>query len=295
MTSDCNQDSARAHGSSLQRMVRRILCGDNCELLGEMPRDCIDLVVTSPPYDDLRTYGGHSWDFYGVAWQLKRVLKPGGVLVWVVGDSVKDGSESLNSAAQAIHFRTLGLSVHDTMIYQKTGQPFPEQTRYNQTWEYIFVLSKGKPKTFNGITEPTTWRSKKGYGTRQADGSIKQMEYETGKETKLRGNVWKYSTGYGLSTPDKYAHEHPAMFPEKLAKDHIITWSNPGEIVLDPFNGSGTTTKAAKELGRLWIGMDVNPDYCKLAETRLLQDVLPLEACDNAPNVCMSHGEDNAQ
>lgn len=258
-------------------LLDTIVCGDNAEVLSGFPPECVDLVVTSPPYDNLRTYGGHTWNFETLAAQLVRVLKPGGVIVWVVADATVNGSETLTSMRQAIHFRDVcGLSVHDTMIYQKTGQPFPEQTRYNQTWEYIFVLSKGKPKTFNGITEPTMWRSKKGYGTRQADGTIKQMEYETGKETKLRGNVWKYSTGYGLSTPDKYAHEHPAMFPESLAKDHISSWSNPGGVVLDPFAGSGTTCKAAKELERRYIGIEIEKRYCEIAAHRLSQSVLPL-------------------
>lgn len=276
MMPDCKEAVTGAPGIGISDWLDAIVCGDNCEIMRSLPSESVDLVVTSPPYDDLRTYGGHSWDFYGVAWNLKRLLKPGGVLVWVVGDAVKDGSETLTTMSQAMHFRTLGLNVHDTMIYQKTGMPFPEKTRYNQTWESMFVLSKGKPKTFNGITEPTTWRSKKGYGTRQADGSIKQMEYEVGKETRLRGNVWKYSTGYGLTTEDKYAHEHPAMFPEALAQDHITSWSNPGEVILDPFAGSGTTIKAAKHLNRRFIGIEINPKYVELIKNRLAQDALLL-------------------
>ena len=132
----------------------KIHCGDNCDLLGQLPRECIDLVVTSPPYDDLRTYGGHSWDFFGVAWQLKRVLKPGGVIVWVVADATKDGSETGSSMEQALHFKRLGLNLHDTMIYQKLNYlPQNAATRYDQCYEFVFVLSAGTPKTGNMLRD----------------------------------------------------------------------------------------------------------------------------------------------
>lgn len=138
----------------------KIHCGDNCDLLGQLPRECIDLVVTSPPYDDLRTYGGHSWDFFGVAWQLKRVLKPGGVIVWVVADATKDGSETGSSMEQALHFKRLGLNLHDTMIYQKNSYPFPPSNRYYQQTEFMFCFSLGSPNTFNGIKQKTAWQKK---------------------------------------------------------------------------------------------------------------------------------------
>lgn len=248
--------------------------GDNCETMAQLERESVHLVVTSPPYDNLREYGGHSWDFYGVAWHLKRMLANGGVIVWVVRDAVEEGSETLSSMSQAMHFKTLGLRVHDTMIYEKTGIPFPEQVRYNQQWEYAFVLSKGKPAAFNGLTEKTTWRSDKGYSTRQADGTLAQMKYATGKETRLRSNVWRYSTGFGLSTEDTCAHEHPAIFPDALARDHILSWCNPGDAVLDPFAGSGTTLVAAKLCGRSAIGIEINERYCEIAAKRLSQGIL---------------------
>lgn len=253
-----------------------IICGDNCEVMRTMPSESIDLVVTSPPYDDLRTYGGHSWDFYGVAWNLKRLLKPGGVMVWVVADQVEDGSETGTSLRQALHFQSIGLNLHDTMIYQKNSYPFPPTNRYYQQSEYMFVLSKGSPKTFNGLVQATKWRKETDEvsTTRQPDGSTKEMKYEKGKETRLRDNVWQVDTGFMRTTDDKSAYKHPAMFPEALARDHILSWSNESDVVLDPFSGSGTTAKMAKYNGRRFIGIEVNPEYVAISEKRLLQQVL---------------------
>lgn len=251
-----------------------IHCGDAERLLSKLPGESIDLVITSPPYDDLRIYGGHPWSFPGIATQLVRVLKPGGVIVWVVADATKEGSETLTSFKQVLYFRELGLNVHDTMIYEKTGIPFPMHTRYNQLFEFMFVLSKGAPKAFNPIKEPTH-HQKKLSTFRKRDGSMEAKEIEN-RDEKNRGNIWRYATGFGNSTRDKIAFDHPAIFPEALAKDHIVSWSNPGDVVLDCFSGSGTTCKAAKELGRNFIGIDVNPAYCAIANTRLAQEVLAL-------------------
>jgi DNA modification methylase len=255
--------------------LNKIYCGDNCDLLGQLPRDCVDLVVTSPPYDDLRTYGGHTWDFYGVAWQLKRVLKPGGVIVWVVADATKDGSETGTSMEQALHFKRLGLNLHDTMIYA-SDKPPQTHNRYEQAWEFMFVLSHGVPKTWNGMTEKSitagTMRHR-GTGEKRSNdkrnGSNKAFGvFSEVKESKLRGNIWRYTKACEDKT------DHPAMYPQKLATDHILSWSNTGDLVLDPFTGSGTTCKAAKELGRNFLGFEINPEYCKIAERRIAQEVL---------------------
>jgi DNA modification methylase len=260
--------------------LNKIYCGDNCDLLGQLPRDCVDLVVTSPPYDDLRTYGGHTWDFYGVAWQLKRVLKPGGVIVWVVADATKDGSETGTSMEQALHFKRLGLNLHDTMIWNKGSCRFPETNRYYQTWEYMLVVSKNKPKTtqliadrkniYNGqrVARDRQIRTCDG---RMVENSAKRIDPNRKiKEIGVRFNIW--NDAVAASTDEKTGH--PAMFPESLAKDHISSWSNPGDLVLDPFTGSGTTCKAAKELGRNFLGFEINPEYCKIAERRIAQEVL---------------------
>ena len=253
--------------------INRIHCGDNCDLLGQMPRECVDLVVTSPPYDDLRTYGGHSWDFFGVAWHLKRVLKPGGVIVWVVADATKDGSETGSSMEQALHFKRLGMNLHDTMVY-RTSKPPMNDHRFQACWEYMLVVSRGKPKTWNPIFEDAQRAGRKGGKTyRQVDGALKARHgaAEVGGK-KVRDNVWDMPNA-------SHMHEfygHPAQFPEALARDHIAAWSNPGDLVLDPFSGSGTTAKAAKTLGRQFIGLEVNPEYCQIAERRIVQEVLAL-------------------
>ena len=254
--------------------LNRILCGDNCDLLGKMTGECVDLVVTSPPYDDLRTYGGHSWDFFGVAWHLKRVLKPGGVIVWVVGDATKDGSETGSSMEQALHFKTLGLNLHDTMIYRKLnpGGARGSPLGYWQVFEYMIVVSKGKPKTFNPLEDRANASAglSSRAGGRNADGSMKDARLIENKELGRRFNIWDYATS------DREGGEHPAPFPFDLARDHIASWSNPGDLVLDPFSGSGTTAKAAKTLGRQFIGLEVNPEYCRIAEQRIAQEVLEL-------------------
>ena len=249
-----------------------IHCGDNCDLLGQLPRECIDLVVTSPPYDDLRTYGGHSWDFFGVAWQLKRVLKPGGVIVWVVADATKDGSETGTSMEQALHFKRLGLNLHDTMIYASDKPPLTHD-RYEQAWEYCFVLSMGKPSRWNPLLRETLNPGGKAGKFMHASGA----DYKQANSAKVTGekaierNIWCYATG-----TERLGH--PAPFPVQLALDCVTTWSNPGDLVLDPFSGSGTTAKAAKELGRRFLGLEINPEYCAIAERRIAQQVLELEA-----------------
>ena len=256
--------------------LNKIHCGDNCDLMMQLPRECVDLVVTSPPYDDLRTYGGHTWDFFGVAWNLKRVLKPGGVIVWVVADATKDGSETGTSMEQAMHFKRLGLNLHDTMIYMKDTTQYPDANRYGQIWEYVFVFSASLPKTRNLICD----RKNVSYGrkvsgtNRQSDGTTKTAACIGNfvKEVGMRFNVWQYA-----STKGNAETEHPAPFPERLATDHIVTWSNPGDLVLDPFVGSGTTAKAAKTLGRKFIGLEINPEYCAIAERRIAQEVLSFD------------------
>ena len=247
----------------------------------EMESESIDLVVTSPPYDDLRTYGGHSWDFVSVADQLKRLLKPGGVIVWVVNDATVGGSETGTSFRQALHFMEIGLRLHDTMIYQKSGFSFPESSRYHQVFEYMFVFSSGQPKTFNLICDrknKTAGYAIGGDYKRDKNGKsvVRDGSEERGDRRELgqRFNVWNISAGCGSSAKDRIAYDHPAIFPEPLARDHILSWSNEGDFVLDPFIGSGTTAKMAKHNGRKYIGIEINPDYCEIAANRLAQGVL---------------------
>jgi len=259
-------------------------CGDNVQILFGILSDSIDLVVTSPPYDDLRTYGGHTWDFAGLARELTRVMKPGGVIVWVVADATVNGSETLTSMRQAIHFKDVcGLNVHDTMIYRKTNFLPLTHNRYEQSWEYMFVLSKGKPKAWNPKTTVTAYPRERKLRMRNGDRRDKES-IQKSSGMRIVENVFTYKCGGGHIDPTGLAHLHPAPFPESLAMDHIQSWSNPGDVVLDPFAGSGTTLKAAKELNRRFIGIEINPAYVEICHKRLAQDVLPLFEANSVLN-----------
>jgi DNA modification methylase len=253
-----------------------IICGDNVSVLEGFPDKCIDLTVTSPPYDNLRVYNGFTWDFEALAAQLYRVTKAGGVVVWVVGDATVDGSETGTSFRQALGFIQYGFSLHDTMIYQRSAPPLTHN-RYEQHFEYMFVLSKGAPVTFNPIRIKKEYPDKRAFKTirREKDGS-EDIGFVGKQSDKIVGNVWYIKAGGGHSASDGFAHEHPAIFPESLARDHILSWSNPGDLVLDPFIGSGTTAKMAKETGRHWIGIDISEEYCKLARRRVMGANVPL-------------------
>lgn len=253
--------------------TNEIFTGDNVAVLSTWPDACIDLVVTSPPYDNLRTYGGHTWDFEGVARELTRVLKPGGVIVWVVADATVKGSETLTSMRQAIHFKDVcGLRLHDTMVYASDKPPI-NSNRYESQWEYIFVLSAGKPARWNPIRETCLRVGHLTGKYYRKNGDVKDA-HTPGKTEgdKVRGNIWWYATG----RVGESRGLHPAMMPEQMAKDMVASWSNPGDVVLDPFAGSGTTLKAAKELGRRFVGIEINPEYVEICHRRLAQEVLNL-------------------
>jgi site-specific DNA-methyltransferase (adenine-specific) len=252
-----------------------IYCGDNREILPKLSG--IDLVVTSPPYDDLRDYNTFSWDINTIAEQLYQSISIGGVVVWVVGDKTIDGSETGESFRQALSLKDSGFNLLDTMIYGKDGIRYPETIRYNQTFEYMFVFSKGKPKAFN----PIKYRNKYNFvknklvTNRNTDGSLTRKHYDAKEDVNL-GNIWFYDVGYMKSAKEDYIFEHPAIFPEALALDHIISWSNNCDLILDPFMGSGTTLYCAKKLGRKSIGIEISEAYCEIAKKRLSQSVMVL-------------------
>ena len=230
---------------------------ENClTTMAGMPNDWVDLVVTSPPYDNLRAYEGYSFDFEAIAAELVRVIKPDGVIVWVIGDSTKGGSESGTSFRQALHFMQLGLHLHDTMIYEKNSSTFaakPDSNRYTQMFEYMFIFSKGKPEANLICDKPNKWA-----GAMDYSGNNSKPVAEYG----VRGNIWRYVTSLNSTG-------HPAPFPEGLAVDHILTWSNEGDLVYDPFMGSGTTAKMAILSKRHYIGSEVSSMYCEIAAKRL--------------------------
>lgn len=262
----------------------KLICGECAEVMSRMPADSIDLTVTSPPYDNLRTYNGYVFDFPAIAAQLYRLTKPGGVVVWVVGDATINGSETGTSFRQALHFMGLGFNLHDTMIYAKNGSALPDSIRYLQCWEYMFVFSKSRPNTTNLIEDrinrfPERWG--KGRTVREKEGNMTLRGDYNGKKIGRRFNIWRINTGFGYSTSDEEAYNHPAIFPEALARDHILSWSNKGDTVLDPMCGSGTTGKMAVLNERNFIGIDISAEYIAIAEKRIhnaqMQMRLPLE------------------
>ena len=243
--------------------------GDCLEVMKGMADQSIDLTVTSPPYDNLRDYKGYSFDFEGIAKQLFRITKIGGVVVWIVNDATVNGSETGTSFKQALYFKEIGFNLHDTMIYQKNSYPFPPSNRYFGVFEYMFVLSVGNPKTTNLKKVKTIGKKLTQSTSRQADGSIEAMKYELGKDERVKDNVWKYDVGYGKSSKDKRQFEHPATFPEQLAIDHILSWSNANDTILDCFMGSGTVGIASIRTNRKYIGIDISSEYLDIAARRI--------------------------
>mgnify|MGYP007083421564 CR=1 FL=1 len=253
----------------------QVYCMDALELLRQLDDASVDCIVTSPPYDNLRTYNGYSWDFEGIARDSYRVLKDGGVMVWVVGDATIDGSETLTSFRQALYFKdVVGFRMHDTMIYNRLGTPHHAPNRYIDEAEYMFVLTKGAPQTVNLQTQKKV-NFNQGGSKITPDGGRARFVYENTTNERVRGNVWAFFTGNNHTTKDDV--DHPAMFPEALAERHILTWSNPGDLVLDFFGGSGTTAKMARANGRDYITGDISEEYCDLMRRRLaLPYTLPM-------------------
>jgi len=248
-----------------------LICGDAGIELVKLPAESIDCCITSPPYDNLRIYDGFKFDFEVIAQGIWRVMKQGGVVVWVVGDQTVNGGETGTSFKQALYFKDLGFNLHDTMIYDKGKVIFPNPNRYHQCFEYMFVFSKGCPKTINLLSDrKNKWAKSWGKRSfRQPDGSLKKKEISKMKDFGVRFNIWKIDNGYMHTTLDKFAFEHPAMFPEALARDHILSWTKKGDTVLDPMCGSGTTGKMAKELERNFLGIEISEKYCAIAKKRL--------------------------
>ena len=249
--------------------------GDCLELMKDIPDKSIDLTITSPPYDDLRSYNGAlNWNFEifkKIAEELFRITKDGGIIVWIVGDKTIKGSETGTSFKQALYFKEIGFNLHDTMIWQK--QTFTDtgslKTRYANVFEYMFILSKGKPKTFNPIIDrinKTNGRKKSGT-IRQKDGNVKKIS-SIGKPINVYGqrfNIWEINTC--ISNNERTGH--PAQFPEQLVQDHIISWSDEGDVILDPFMGSGTTGVACVNTNRNFVGIEINKNYFNIAKERI--------------------------
>lgn len=248
-----------------------LIHGDALEVLKNIESSSIDMILTSPPYDNIRDYNNScTWNFdifENIANELQRVLKEGGVIVWIVNDATIKGSETGTSFKQALYFKDIGLNLHDTMIWEKSTNPFQHKNRYINIFEYMFIFSKKKPKTTNLIKD-----RKNKYGGTKVHGNLRQKDGTTklptrmGKEIKEYGsrfNVWK------INEEKQNKTKHPAVFPAKLVKDHIITWSNENDLILDCFMGSGTTGLVCKENNRRFIGIEIVLDYYKIAWERI--------------------------
>jgi site-specific DNA-methyltransferase (adenine-specific) len=258
--------------------INKVYQGDCLEIMKNIPDNSIDMVLTSPPYDNLRTYnnslewGEHIWK--PIIQELYRIVKKGGVVVWVVGDATIKGSETGTSFKQALYAKKCGFNLHDTMIWNKGNFTAVGalKTSYAPVFEYMFIFSKGKVKTFNPIKDrPNKHFGEKYHQTvRQPNGKTKDGHGKGEKKiTKFgqRHNVW-------LMPPEQSNKKrcHPAQFPEQIAYDHIYSWSNKGDIILDPMAGSGTVGKMAKQLGRNYILIEKEPEYVEICEKRLAEN-----------------------
>lgn len=258
----------------------RLFVGDCVDVMAGLDADSVDMVLTSPPYDSMRKYNGFSFDLDAVINGIYRVLRKGGVCVWIVGDQLVRGQESCTSFKTALKFVEHGFSLHDTMIYHKRNS-MPnirnDRVRYHQSFEYMFCFSKGTPTKFNPITTACKHAGKTGGHTFRNHGKdeLEARGSLTIKESRVVDNVFTYAVGASNTTTYRQAFRHPAVFPEKLAHDQIISWTDAGDVVLDPMCGSGTTIFCAHALGRDAIGIDISYEYIELTRKRLEEEKIP--------------------
>jgi DNA modification methylase len=251
-------------------MSFNLMHGDCLEMMQLIPDGFVDLTVTSPPYDNLRSYNGNNDQWGEHVWKavikdLYRVTTDGGVVVWVVGDATIKGSETGTSFRQALQAMECGFRLHDTMVWEKASR-IPTQDRYYNVVEYMFVFSKGKPKSLNFIVDHkniTAGAKKRKDKVINKGKNEKSNNYLTTGQFSRRSNIWRYGTGGNGSG-------HPAIFPIKLATDHVLSWSNNGDTVLDPFMGSGTTGVACVNTGRKFIGIELDQGYFDIAKERIV-------------------------
>ncbi len=260
-----------------QQVLDQIIHGDCLDVMGTFETESIDMVLTSPPYDNLRSYKGYVFPFEDIANELLRVVKHGSVVVWVVGDATINGSETGTAFRQALYFKEIGFNLHDTMIFKKRN-PIPQiyRKRYNNEFEYMFVFSKGQVRVHNQIMVDCLHAGLELNGTTYKNYSKSEQKRSKianpVKNQKIKGNIWEYVVGKNLEDQD--AKDHPAPFPCALARDHIYSWTNAGDIILDPMCGSGTTCRVAKQLERHFIGIDISPEYCELSKNRIKNAII---------------------
>jgi site-specific DNA-methyltransferase (adenine-specific) len=258
-----------------REFVDQIIHNDCVSEMATLPDNCIPLTVTSPPYDKLRRYGGQRWSFETfekVARQLFRLTMPGGVVLWVVQDGTVDGSLTGTSARQWLYFQQIGFDLNSVLILATRGWR-SQTSRYANQFHFGFVLSKGRPRAFHPIRDRinSTAGQRLRCSRRSASGEA-VTTYNGDRRLGLHGyraNVWFYDVGGGKSTKDRYASRHEALMPEQMARDLIISWSRPGDLIFDPFCGAATTCKMALLSHRHYLGIEAHALYYRLALRRM--------------------------
>lgn len=261
--------------------MNKIICGDAVEIMKKFPSNSVDIVVTSPPYDAVRDYRGFSLDLHAAGKEIHRVLKDGGIAVMVIQDQTKNFGKSLTSFKTIIDWcDSFGFKLFETVIYRKYGAEGAWwNKRFRVDHEYIPIFLKGeRPQYFNKehlkIPSKHGGKTMTGGGTRLTNGIRIATRAIKINPMKCRGTIWEYLTAGDGS---RLKHQHPATFPNQLPYDFISCFAPKNGVVLDPFVGSGTTTVAAKNLGYKYIGIDIAPEYCAIAEKRIEEECMPTQ------------------
>lgn len=257
--------------------VDKVHCMECVEGMEMLPDDCVDLVVTSPPYDAVRKYNGFAFDLHQTGAQIHRVLKDGGIAAMVIQDQTKDFGKSLTSFRTIIDWcDSFGFKLFECVIYRKNGSEGAWwKHRFRVDHEYIPLFLKGdRPAYFDKqpLRVPSKHGGKvmSGSGNRRTDGATNGTVRREINATKCRGTIWNYLMA-GDKNPLK--RKHPAVFPDAIPSDLIQCFCPPGGIVLDPFIGSGSTAVQALKHERHFIGFDISQEYCDLCNQRLEKDV----------------------
>jgi len=254
--------------------INQLICSDCVSGMQSMPDGCVHLTVTSPPWDRMRTFKGNrlSWEMFCiVAAELYRITCAGGVVCWHVGEQVKDFAESLTSRRQLIHFvDEIGFSCHKTLFLDINNGNNGKMKQYPSP-QRVYVLSKGRPRTINLIKDIPNkcFGDYKSFTNYRRDDFRERSEPAEIPEFRIRGPIWKYHTGTDNASEKYVRAGHPAIMPEKLARDLIYTWSGQGNLVFDPFAGSGTTLKMASLQGRHYLGFEIVSEFAALGNRRL--------------------------
>jgi len=257
----------------MNKFINQIICGDNVEVMKTFESESVDLVVTSPPYDNIRDYEGYRMDLHAVGGEINRILKDGGICAMVIQDGTKNFGKSLTAFKTIVDWcDSFDFKLFETVIYKKHGTAGAWWSkRFRVDHEYIPLFLKGKrPQYFDKenlkIPSKHGGKTMTGCATRLTNGKTLKAKKVVINKMKCRGTLWDYTT---CGDGSKLKHKHPATFPNMLPYDIIECFCPPGGVVLDPFNGSGTTCVAAKSLGRNYVGIDMSKNYCDIARERV--------------------------